>query len=214
MKIGLLGYGSLGKQVHFLLKEITELDDAQLTIFDDILNPTPQDTFSVRPFQSVYDDEFANHAVYICLRYHHLELRQNLIEKLLTKKYSLPNLIHPSVCISEHAKIGNANIIFSGTTIDMFTTIGDGNIFYNQTNVAHDVKIENCNFFAPSVTICGNTVVGNLNFVGARVAIANSLSIGDRNKIGIGSVITKNINSNISGVGFPFKAICKDLDIK
>jgi len=213
MKIGLLGYGSLGKQVHFLLKETLAIEDDQITIFDDILQINQNDKFSVRSFQSVFEKEFSNHAIYICLGYHHLSLKQTLIEKLLSSGYSLPNLIHPSVNISKYANIGNGNIFFSGSNVDMFASIGNGNIFYNQSCISHDVKIGDCNFFAPSVTICGNTICGHSNFFGARTVVANSIIVGNENKIGIGSVITKNINSNISGVGFPFR-ILKDIEIK
>ena len=214
MKIGLLGYGSLGKQVHFLLKEIDSIDDNQITVFDDLLQPGTEAKFSIKPFQSVFEDEFKNHVIYICLGYHHLTLKKTLIDQLLAANYKLPNLIHPSVNISKYASVGNGNIFFSGAVVDLFSTIGNGNIFYNQVCISHDVIINDCNFLAPSVTVCGNSNVGNSNFIGARVVIANSITIGNNNKIGIGSVITKNMDSNMSGVGFPFKTLYKDLDLK
>ena len=172
------------------------------------------DKFVIKPFQSVFEKKYENHSIYICLGYHHLLLKQKLIDKLLNNNYKLPNLMHTSVIISEYAKIGVANVFFSGATIDMFSSIGNGNVLYNQTCIAHEVNIENCNFFAPSVTICGNTNIGNSNFFGARVVVANNVIIGNENKIGIGSVITKNITSNISGVGFPFRVTLKELEIK
>lgn len=214
MKIGLLGYGSFGKQIHFLLKEIYSIEDGDITIFDDVLQPSSSDRFTIKSFSSVFNDEYIHHQIYVCLGYHHLTLKQSLINQLLEKEYSLPNLIHPSTNISKYAIIGSGNIFFSGCNIDLFTTIGNGNIFYNQACIAHDVKIKDCNFFAPSVTICGNVNINNANFFGARVAVANGIAIGDQNKIGIGSVVTRNITSNISGVGFPFKTLFKDLDLK
>lgn len=213
MKIGLLGYGSLGKQIHFLLKEINHIDDHQITIFDDVYTASDSDKFTVKSFQSVFEKEFKDYPLYICLGYHHLTTKQKLIDELITKGYTLPNLIHPAANISIYSVLGHANIFFSGAIVDLFSVIGDGNVFYNNTCITHDVKINNCNFFGPSVTVCGNTVIGNANFIGARTAISNNLKIGNENKIGIGSVISKNIDSNISGVGFPFRAIYKDLDI-
>lgn len=214
MKIGLLGYGPLGKQIHFLLKEIYNVDDSDITIFDDTLQPSSTDKFIIKPFRSVFSNEYIYHNIYICLGYHHLVLKEKIISELLAKNYVLPNLIHPSVIISKYANIGNGNIFFSGCTIDMFSNIGNGNIFYNQANIAHDVEINNCNFFAPSITICGNVKINNSNFFGARVVVANGISIANENKIGIGSVLTKNIGSNISGVGFPFRILGNDLKIQ
>lgn len=214
MKIGLLGYGSLGKQIHFLLKEIYHIDDCDITIFDDLLQSNPSDEFSLKPFQSVYSNEYIQHNIYVCLGYHHLVLKQKIISELIAKNYCLPNLIHPSVTISKYANIGNGNVFFSGSTIDLFSSIGNGNIFYNQCNIAHDVTINHCNFFAPSVTICGNVKINNSNFFGARVVIANGISIQDSNKIGIGSVITKDIDSNINGLGYPFRILGDNFKLK
>ena len=214
MKIGLLGYGSLGKQVHYLLKETRSVENHQLIIFDDVVKPNDVDNITIQPFNAIFEFDPTEIEIYVCLGYHHLQFKQTLINKLTTLNFSLPNLIHPSVSISQYATLGCANILFSGSVIDMFSTIGNGNIFYNNTCIAHDIQIGNANFFAPAVTICGNTAVGNANFLGARTVIANNLSIQNNNKIGIGSVVTKNIASNISGVGFPFKTLYKDLNIK
>ena len=145
MKIGLLGYGSLGKQTHFLLKEINNIDDQQITIFDDVFKPDLSAKFTVKSFQSVFENEYKDYSVYICLGYHHLTLKQRLIEELLAKKITLPNLIHPAANISKYSTLGHANIFFSGAIADLFSVIGNGNIFYNNTCITHDVKINNCN---------------------------------------------------------------------
>ena len=57
MKVGLLGYGSLGKQVHFLLKEISAIADSQITIFDDVLQSNTTDKFTIKPFQEIFKKE-------------------------------------------------------------------------------------------------------------------------------------------------------------
>lgn len=214
MKIGLLGYGSLGKQVHYLLKETTPLESHQMVIFDDTIKSLDVDGIEVQPFNAVFEYNYTDIELYVCLGYHHLQFKQTLIKKLLAAHYSLPNLIHPSVNISKYATLGSGNILFAGTIIELFSIVGDGNVLYNNTCIAHDVQIGSANFFAPSVTVCGNTVIGNTNFLGARTVIANNLNIQNNNKIGIGSVVTKNLASNISGVGFPFKTLDKDLNIK
>jgi len=214
MKIGILGYGSLGKQVHYLLKESTLTENHQIVIFDDTIASVDVDGIEVQPFNSVFEHDYKTIEIYVCLGYHHLQFKQTLINELLAAHYSLPNLAHSSVSISKYATLGFGNILFSGTVIDLFSKVGDGNVFYNNTCIAHDVQIGNANFFAPAVTICGNTVIGNTNFLGARTVIANNLSIQDDNKIGIGSVVTKNVASGMSGVGFPFRTLYKDLNIK
>lgn len=214
MKIGLLGYGSLGKQVHYLLKEKEGMDDSRITVFDDVLQPSNEHKFTLKPFHAIFNIEHAETAIYICLGYSHLEIKHQLIEKLIALNYNLPNLIHPLAGISKYAQIGKANIFFSGVTVDAFSLIGNGNIFYNQACITHDVKIDHCNFFAPAVVICGNAEIGNTNFIGAKTAIANGVVLGDNNKIGIGSVITQNISSHKSGIGNPFKILKQGISVK
>ena len=53
-----------------------------------------------------------------------------------------------NVSFSVNSKIGNSNILWSGTTI------------------GHDIIIKSHNFFSGAVTISGNVTIGKNNFFG------------------------------------------------
>ena len=56
----------------------------------------------------------------------------------------------------------------------------------------------------------GKIIIGNNCFIGARSTILPGVTIGDNTIIGAGSVVTKDIPSNVVAVGNPCKII-KDI---
>jgi UDP-3-O-[3-hydroxymyristoyl] glucosamine N-acyltransferase len=109
------------------------------------------------------------------------------------------------IIIGSNNKIGCFSSIMSGNFSD--TIIGNNNIIMNYVNIGHDVFIGDDNEIGANVIIAGYVSIGNLNKIKISSSIRNRLSIKNNNIIGMGSVLTKNIESNFLLYGNPAKII-------
>lgn len=122
-------------------------------------------------------------------------------------EYNFINCISQKSYISNSVKIGYGNYIGDFSVILSDSSIGNFNIINTKANIAHDIIIGNYNHIAPSSTLSGNVIIGDLNLLGANCTINPKIKIHNNNIIGSGSVIIRDINSNIKIVGNPGRII-------
>ncbi|MGV7105382.1 acetyltransferase [Flavobacterium sp. U410] len=123
-------------------------------------------------------------------------------------KLSYPNIIHPSVLISnDDVKIGMGNIICGGTIITCNIEIKDFVILNLMCTVGHDTKINSYSSFMPSVNISGEVLIEEAVYVGTGTKIINQLTIGQNTIVGAGAVVAKSLPENCTAVGIPAKPI-------
>lgn len=113
-------------------------------------------------------------------------------------------------------KIGDNNIILSSTSFcgsePYLIEIGNDCLFSTDIKMtthdggAHVVD----NFYKPNPLVdkVGRIKIGNNVFIGCNVLVMPNVTIGDNVIIGAGSVVTKNIPSNICAAGIPCRSIC------
>lgn len=200
-KIGLIGFGDLGKQVKCLIEEDFNRN-FEFVLFDDNLRFSKKNKTYPFCFYEEYQD---NIQFIVCLGYKHLNYKMEIIRKLKKKRSKLYNFVHSTSYISKSAKIGEGVIIFPGCNIDLNCKINDGVLLNNSVTISHDTIIGSSCFLAPGVTISGNVKIRECCFIGTNTAVADGVTIGKNCKIGIGSVITHNISNKVEGIGNPFK---------
>lgn len=103
------------------------------------------------------------------------------------------------VVVEDYVDIGANSTIqrgtFEDTVIKKYTKTGP------QVNIGHNVFIdENCGI-SGQVNISGNVKIGRNCFIGANCSIKDGLTIGENCTVGIGSVVTGNIEDNITVMG-------------
>jgi len=98
-------------------------------------------------------------------------------------------IINNMVCIAGHSTIGDFVFINRGVTIGHHTTIGD----FTTVN--------------PGTNIAGNVMVGKNCQIGMGCNIFDGIKIGDNVIVGAGSLVTKDIPSNVLAYGNPCKII-------
>lgn len=214
-KIGIIGYGSLGIQVHEFLKEKYQNSNLSIIVFDDIIfqNTTKEDEIKhlniseVLPFNDYKKGDFAILDFYIGLGYKHLDKRKEIVEELINLQRNVPKFIHHTAYINPTAEIGFGTYIYPKSNIDQKVKIGKACIINNSVTVSHESTIGDACFLAPMSCLCGCVEIANCVFIGANTTIANNINIGNHVKIGIGSVITKNIISDKMVIGYPAKNI-------
>ena len=103
-------------------------------------------------------------------------------------------------CISDISKkatcdtsdIGENNYILDMSIIQPFVKIGNNNIIWSGSHVGHHSRIGN-NIFLASPKISGMVEIGDNSFIGVNVPLGDNLKIGEACVIGAGSIVLKNI---------------------
>lgn len=203
-KIGIIGYGTLGHQIEFFLREQNK-PGIEFYYFDDQFQLTGNSN-SFR-FFDYRDFITSNLDFYICLGYKQLNIKSKILDELQGYNCLVPSLVHPTSYISPLAKIGNCVYIFPMCNIGQDVIIKNGVLLHNSVTISHNSTVNDCSFLAPSVTVAGNVEIGRFTFIGAGSVVSNNVKIGSNVKIGIGSVVTHNIAENISCIGNPVKIV-------
>lgn len=134
--------------------------------------------------------------------------KERIIRKITNTKISFPNIIHPSVMISDDfVQLGKGNIICGGTFITCNVEIQDFVILNLSCTVGHDTIIKNYCSFMPSVNISGEVIIEAGVYVGTGAKIINQLEIGEYTVVGAGAVVAKSLPSKCTAVGIPAKPI-------
>jgi len=204
-----IGYGSFGKQVHSLRN--SEERNSEDIFFDDFCNEKKNG--KMFPFNSYLDFKNENYEYYVCLGYHHLELRKKIIGELLENHCKVGSVIHPYGFIHDTAKVSQGCIIFPNHNIDLNVVLNHGVIVHNSVTVSHDSVIGACSFLSPGCLICGNTHIGEKTFIGAGSIVRDGVEIGSGVKIGIGTVVTNDIQNGKSVIGNPMKILRHEIHL-
>lgn len=138
------------------------------------------------------------------------DVRMNIINKIKeNKNLEFPNLIDPSVCISQFVNFGEGNIICAQSILTVNINIKDFCIINLDCTIGHDVVLESYTTVYPSVNVSGNVIVGKNSEIGTGTQIIQNCNIGEKTIIGAGAVVVNDIPENSVAVGTPCKVIKK-----
>ena len=209
--IYIVGAGGFGREVQWLTERINNkkviwnfcgyIDDNQTGVVND--NPI---VGTVEEFLHAHDDEQERVAVVCAIG--NSKVRKLVIERLLIYDWlDFPNLIDPSVLMSDRISMGKGNIICAGNILTVNIMLGDFNIINLDCTVGHDVVMEDYVTLYPSANISGATKLEYGVEIGTGAHIIQGLSIEHESIIGAGSVVIRNIPSSCTAVGNPCKVI-------
>jgi sugar O-acyltransferase (sialic acid O-acetyltransferase NeuD family) len=97
--------------------------------------------------------------------------------------------------------------ILSGVKISNSVSIGKGCLIYYNSIITHDSVIGDFVEISPSVNILGRVEIAKYTQIGANSTILPNIKIGENSIIGAGSVVTKDVPSNVLVIGSPSKII-------
>jgi sugar O-acyltransferase (sialic acid O-acetyltransferase NeuD family) len=202
IKIGLIGFGSVGKQLYNTLLE-NNYDAEWIYIFADDLDLN-ENKRRFR-FQDFKKDVFRDLHLIPTLGYLSKKLRLTILNYLIDHNYNIFSFVHPTAFVSKNAKIGKGVIIYPLCNIDQGAIIEDGCIILNSSIIAHDTHIGKCCYLSPGVCLSGFITVGELSFIGASVTIANNINVGRNSTLAISTCLTKDIPEDSFVIGNPFQ---------
>ena len=202
IKIGLIGFGSVGKQLfNTLLENGYEISQIYLFADDLILNEN-ENKFLLEDFKL---EKFRDLHFIPTMGYLSKNIKYKILDYLLENNFNVFTFIHPTAFVSKNAKIGKGVIVYPMCNIDQGVVVEDGVIILNSSIIAHDTIIRKCSYLAPGVCLSGFIDVGELSFIGTAATVANNVKIGANCTIAIGTCLTKDIAENTCVIGNPFK---------
>lgn len=136
------------------------------------------------------------------------KIRKQLYMKYRKNKMiTFPNLIDPSVKMSEMVCIGEGNIICAENILTVDIRMGCFNIINLGCTVGHDVRIGNFNTVNPGTNISGNVILNDFIEIGTGTKIVQGVSIERGVITGAGSVIISDIPAETTVVGVPARIL-------
>ncbi|UOO82973.1 acetyltransferase [Uruburuella testudinis] len=130
-------------------------------------------------------------------------VRQRLCKKVTAAGFRLINLVHPSAIISPNATFGIGVVVMPLAVVNAGARIGDGAIINTASVVEHDCIIGVCAHICPRAALAGNVTVGDRAQMGIGSCAIQGLKIGAGSIVGAGSVVVKNIASDVVTFGSP-----------
>lgn len=208
-KIAIIGAGGFGREVKVLIDAINSQKKEYefIGFFDDnIKKGTIINNFEV--LGDVSSINKIDYTLHLALGVGVPVIKQGIISNITNKNIVFPNLIHPSVIVSnDYVVFGKGNIICAGNIITCNIKFQDFITINLCCTVGHDTNISSFSSFMPSVNISGEVNIDQAVYVGTGAKIINNLSIGENTIVGAGAVVAKTLPENCTAVGIPAKPI-------
>ena len=134
--------------------------------------------------------------------------RRRIIGRLKqNKKLSFPNIIDPSVIMSQRIMMGNGNFISAGSILTVDIQIKDFCIITEDCTVGHDVIVESYTTLYPSVNVSGCVSLGENVEIGTGCQVIQGLTVGRNTIVGAGAVVIRDLPSDCTAVGNPARPV-------
>ncbi len=206
-KIVIVGAGGFGREVEWLLNRVNRFNILGY-IDDNIIKGTQITDLNV--IGNIDDISKLDDEINIVIAIGNSITRKKIVEKIKKiKKVKFPNIIDPSVIIDEKFLKGEGNIICAGTIATVNIKINNFNIINLDCTIGHDVEVKDFVTIYPSVNISGNVILNNCIEIGTGTQIIQGKVINENSIIGAGSVVIRDIESNVTAVGVPTRILQK-----
>lgn len=137
-----------------------------------------------------------------------VNIRQKLIEKCAkNKNLTFPNLVDPSVIMSDQVKMGKGNIICASVILTMNIEIGNFNLICNRSVVGHDDRLGSYNTLYPGSLLSGNVHLENRVEVGTGTQIIQGIHITNDVILGAGTTVIRDVETSGTYVGNPARRV-------
>ena len=202
-KLVIVGNGGFAREVEWLVERINAVSPTWdfLGFIDN--NQDDPKTIGNDEYAVAYESE-----LYVAIAIGTSGIREKIYNNYKRNpNLKFPNLIDPSVMISDRVVFGEGNIICAGTIITVDIRIGNCNIINLDCTVGHDAIIEDFVTVNPSVNISGNVHLNLGSNIGTGTQIIQGISVGANSVVGAGAVVNRDLPANCTAVGIPAKVI-------
>jgi len=134
-------------------------------------------------------------------------LRSQMVADIETQGMEFATLIHPSVIMSRHVRVGAGSIICAGCILTTNIDIGKHGILNLGCRVGHDTVLGDFASLMPGTNLAGEVVVGEGCYFGLNACVINKVTVGNWSVIGAGAAVVRDIPPGVVAVGVPAKPV-------
>lgn len=210
MILAIYGAGGQGKEVREIVEEENELLRlwSKVIYIDDFQIEGYQQGTERLHFETVVNMGETEDIEYV-VALGEPEDKRIIYSKLKKSGCNIGTVISPDAKISKYAQLGKGVIIKRGAIVSPGVRIGANTTIQSYSCIGHDAIIgDNCQI-STHVVVGGGTVIGDNVFVGLNVPIREKLKIGNNVVVSAGSVVLKDILSDVTVMGNPARVIEK-----
>jgi sugar O-acyltransferase (sialic acid O-acetyltransferase NeuD family) len=135
--------------------------------------------------------------------------RYRVYEKLhaLCPDLIYPVAIHPSAQVARDVQFGEGTVVAAVANIHTATRIGRFCIVNGHSHLGHDIDAGDFVSIGPDAAVAGDVRIGELTAVAIGSHILEKKTVGSDSIVGAGSLVTKDVPSNVVVVGTPARVV-------
>lgn len=202
MDLAIIGAGEFAQEIYDMIQGCNLKNQWNKIFFVDIESDAEKNVISEKDFFGRYPSDAE-----VVIALGEPMMREKLRKVYQCKRFNFARVVHPNVVISPSAKIGDGAVIFPFVFISNNVKIGENTVIHANAVIENDCKIGSDCVINWQSGIGANTFIGQGSFVGPNSVIRDGLDIGDHVIIGMGSVVVKNVESEVVYVGNPARKI-------
>ena len=206
----IIGVGGVGREAALIAEEINEQSQEWniLGFVDD--NESVQNTY-INGYPVLGKSQYLQNykeEVYVFCGISNYKVKNKIISKLKeNKNIKFATLIHPSVKLNKHIKIGEGCIIYQNVIMTVNIEIGDHVIISPKCGIGHDSKIHDYVTLLWNVNVSGNVDIKEGATMGSGSTVIQGLTIGKGSFVGAGACVIRDVEDNKTAVGVPTRYV-------
>ncbi|MCM1284300.1 MAG: acetyltransferase [Clostridium sp.] len=216
--IVIIGAGGFGREVQWLIERINKKckqdsgnDKWRLLGYVDDNTETGTEIDGLQVLMTVDDLAQRESSLSVVCAIGTSEVRKKVVSRISSNKTLIfPNLIDPTVQMSDRVETGKGNIICAGCILTVDISIKDFCIVNLDCTIGHDGKLGSFSTLCPGVNMSGEVEISEGVEIGTGSQIIQGKRIASGCKIGAGAVVVKDIVEPGTYVGVPARKVLWD----
>jgi len=205
--IVIVGAGGFGREVYLWAKDSFSKDQYRIKGFlDDNVKTLDGYNVEIGVIGSIDKYEIKEKDRFV-IGIGTLEIKKQIVEKLIIRGAQFINLIHPTAVIADTAVIGRGNVIAPFVLISNCAKLNDFVVLNVYSLCGHDTRIGKYCTLSPYAAAAGFVVLEDEVYLGTHATVAPGKKVGYKSKISANSVVMRDVATNKIVFGVPGKAI-------